>query len=150
MQVSMKRLCGSRGGAVLVALIGLAMHAGAARAQMVQYDEQVNAYKDTMQGDIRLLDSNFPAVSAKSRVAFALAKRDVVDQGALMQPDGTLQLPRHRQNVVIRTDYTNVQQDANGVIRVASPIIAGNVNGNVTLYVEGEGIENITVLNSPR
>ena len=123
---------------------------GAAQAQMVQYNEQLGAYKDQRDGGVKLQDGTFPAVSAKSAVALALAKNKVIDQSALMQPDGTLKLPSGQQSVVIRADYTNVSQDANGVIRVASPTIEGNVSGNVTLYVEGKGVQNITVLNNPR
>ncbi|MCB2070569.1 MAG: hypothetical protein KDF67_13585, partial [Ottowia sp.] len=122
----------------------------AAQAQMVQYNEQLGAYKDQRDGGVKLQDGTFPAVSAKSAVALALAKNKVIDQSALMQPDGTLKLPSGQQSVVIRADYTNVTQDANGVIRVASPTIEGNVSGNVTLYVEGKGVQNITVLNNPR
>ena len=43
-----------------------------------------------------------------------------------------------------------MQRGADGTLRIASPVIQGNVNGNVTLYVEGKGVENITVLNSGR
>lgn len=130
----------------LVLVLGL----GAAQAQMIQYNEQLSAYKDQKDTGVKLQDGTFPAVSARSSVAFALAKNKVVDQSALLQPDGTLKLPSDQQRVVIRTDFTNVQQDANGVIRVASPTIQGNVNGSVTLYVEGQGVQNITVLNNPR
>jgi len=89
-------------------------------------------------------------VSAKARVNQALASNSLVDQSALVQPDGTLKLPDNQQNIVIRTDYTNATRGADGTLRIASPVIQGNVNGSVTLFVEGRGVENITVLNSPR
>lgn len=120
------------------------------QAQMVQYGEQLAGYKDMNEGGVKLQDRVFPTVSAKSRVNFALARDEVVDARAITRPDGTLELPDGSQNVVIRTDYTNVHRDPNGVIRVASPTIDGNVNGNVTLYVDGDGVRNITVLNNPR
>ena len=69
-------------------------------------------------------------------------------QSALVQPDGTLKLPDNQQNLVIRTSYSDIQRGADGTLRIASPVIQGNVSGNVTLYVEGRGVENITVLNS--
>lgn len=124
------------------------MHAS--HAQMVQYNEQLNAYKDQRDGGVKLQDNTFAAVRAKSHVAFALANKRIVDEAAIRQPDGTLKLPSGQQSVVIRTDFTNVQQDPNGVVRVASPTIQGNVSGNVTLFVEGQGVQNITVLNNPR
>ena len=68
----------------------------------------------------------------------------------LVQPDGTLKLPEGQRNIVIRTSYSDVQRSPDGTLRIASPVIQGNVNGNVTLYVEGKGVENITVLNSGR
>ncbi len=74
----------------------------------------------------------------------------MVDQSALVQPDGTLKLPDNQQNIVIRTSYSDVQRAADGTLRIASPTIQGNVNGTVTLFVEGKGVENITVLNTPR
>ncbi|WP_198088569.1 hypothetical protein [Variovorax sp. E3] len=51
---------------------------------------------------------------------------------------------------MIRTNYNNVQQGADGQLRIASPTIQGNVSGNVTLFVDGKGVENITVLNNGR
>nr|HPK31148.1 hypothetical protein [Ottowia sp.] len=69
----------------------------AAQAQMVQYNEQLGAYKDQRDGGVKLQDGTFPAVSAKSAVALALAKNKVIDQSALMQPDGTLKLPSGQQ-----------------------------------------------------
>ena len=128
----------------------LLLGAGLAQAQLVQYNEQISAYKDQKDSGVKLQDGTFPAVSAKANVAMALARNRVVDQEALMQPDGTLKLPSGSQNLVIRTNYTNVQQDPNGVVRVASPTIQGNVNGSVTLFVDGQGVQNITVLNNPR
>lgn len=121
-----------------------------AQAQMVNYGEQLSTYKDMAQGGVKLNDGVFPSVSAKSRVNRAIASNSLVDQSALVQPDGTLKLPDNQQNIVIRTDYTNVTRGADGTLRIASPVIQGNVNGNVTLYVEGRGVENITVLNSMR
>ncbi len=119
-----------------------------AQAQMVNYGEQLSSYKDMAQSGVSLNDGVFPSVSARSRVNRAIAQNSLVDQSALVQPDGTLKLPDNQQNIVIRTDYTNVTQGADGTLRIASPVIQGNVNGNVTLYVEGRGVENITVLNS--
>ena len=132
-------------GAVALALMG-----AGAQAQLVNYGEQLGAYKDMAQSGVRLNGGVYPSVSAKARVNRAISQNTLVDQSALVQPDGTLKLPSDQQRVVIRTDFTNVQQDANGVIRVASPTIQGNVNGSVTLYVEGQGVQNITVLNNPR
>ena len=106
-------------GAVALALMG-----GGAQAQLVNYGEQLGAYKDMAQSGVRLNDGVYPSVSAKARVNRAISQNTLVDQSALVQPDGTL--------------------------RIASPVIQGNVNGNVTLYVEGKGVENITVLNSSR
>lgn len=126
----------------------LALCAVGAQAQMVNYGEQLGAYKDMAQSGVRLHDGVYPAVSAKTRVARALARNTLVDQSALLQPDGTLRLPDNQQNVVIRTSYSDVQRGADGSLRIASPVIQGNVTGNVTLYVEGRGVENITVLNS--
>ena len=65
----------------------------------------------------------------------------------LMRADGTIVLPRNRQNMVIRTSYDDVQMGSNGDVRIASPQIDGNVNGTVILYVDGEGPENVTVIN---
>lgn len=122
----------------------------AAQAQMVNYGEQLSNYKDMAQTGVRLNDGVFPSVSAKARVNHAIARNTLVDQSALVQPDGTLKLPDNQHNLVIRTDYTNVTRGADGALRIASPVIQGNVNGSVTLFVEGQGIENITVINSPR
>jgi hypothetical protein len=127
----------------------LAFGCTAAQAQLVNYTEQLSAYRDARESGVRLNDATFPAVSAKSRINRAIAKQTLVDQSALLQPDGTLKLPENQTNVVIRTDYSAVQ-GADGQVRVASPTIQGNVSGNVTLYVEGKGIENITILNNPR
>ncbi|WP_312759507.1 hypothetical protein [Pulveribacter sp.] len=126
----------------------LALCAASAQAQLVNYGEQLGAYKDMSQSGVRLTDGVYPAVSAKARVARAIARNTLVDQSALLQPDGTLRLPDNQQNVVIRTSYSDVQRGADGSLRIASPVIQGNVTGNVTLYVEGRGVENITVLNS--
>lgn len=121
-----------------------------AQAQMVNYGEQLGAYKDMAQSGVRLNDGVYPSVSAKARVNRALAQNTLVDQSALVQPDGTLKLPDGQKNIVIRSSYSDVQRGADGSLRIASPVIQGNVNGNVTLYVEGKGVENITVLNSGR
>ena len=83
-------------------------------------------------------------------MAKALEDNKVVDQQALVQPDGTLKIPTNQTNLVIRTNYNNVQQGTDGQVRIASPTIQGNVNGNVTLFVDGKGVENITVLNNGR
>ena len=80
----------------------------------------------------------------------AISQNTLVDQSALVQPDGTLKLPEGQKNIVIRSTYSDVQRAPDGTLRIASPVIQGNVNGNVTLYVEGKGVENITVLNSGR
>ncbi|MGE8318629.1 MAG: hypothetical protein ACN6O3_07745 [Comamonas sp.] len=126
----------------------LALAALGAQAQMVNYNEQLGNYKDMAQNGVKLNDGVFPAVSARARVNRAIAQNALVDQSALVQPDGSLKLPDRQQNIVIRTNYNNVQQGADGAVRIASPVIQGNVNGTVTLYVEGGGVENITVLNS--
>ncbi len=133
----------------LVLLLGTAA-AVPAQAQMVNYQEQMSSYKDMGQSGIKLQDTVFPAVNAKTRVAKAIASSSLVEDRALLQPDGTLKLPDNQQNVVIRTTYNSVQQGADGSVRIASPVIQGNVTGNVTLFVEGRGVENITVLNSMR
>jgi len=117
---------------------------------MVNYGEQLAAYKGMEQGDLRVVDGTFPAIKARARVNFALARKSFINQSALLQPDGTLKLPDNNKNIVIRTDYSDVQKDADGSIRIASPVIQGDVNGNVTLYVEGAGLENITVINGRR
>ena len=129
--------------------VALLFGAAAVQAQLVNYGEQLSAYKDAKETGVRLNDATFPAISAKARVNRALAQQTLVDQAALVQPDGTLKLPSNQSNIVIRTDYSTVQ-NLNGQLRIASPSIQGNVNGNVTLYVEGKGVENITVLNNAR
>ena len=126
----------------------LVLFAAGAQAQMVYYGEQLGAYKDMAQSGVRLNDGVYPSVSAKARVNRAIAQNTLVDQSALVQPDGTLKLPDGQKNIVIRSTYSDVQRGADGSLRIASPVIQGNVNGNVTLYVEGKGVENITVLNS--
>ena len=126
----------------------LSIMALSAPAQMVNYGEQLGSYKDMAQSGVRLNDGVYPSVSAKARVARAIARNTLVDQSALVQPDGTLKLPDNQQNLVIRTSYSDIQRGADGTLRIASPVIQGNVSGNVTLYVEGRGVENITVLNS--
>lgn len=128
----------------------LVLLASGAQAQMVNYGEQLGAYKDMSQSGVRLNDGVYPSVSAKARVNRAIAQNTLVDQSALVQPDGTLKLPDGQRNIVIRSTYSDVQRGADGSLRIASPVIQGNVNGNVTLYVEGRGVENITVLNSGR
>ena len=129
----------------VLALLGLG-----AQAQLVQYGEQLGAYKDMASSGVRLNDGVYPSVSAKARVNRAIAQNTLVEQSALVQPDGTLKLPEGQKNIVIRSTYSDVQRGADGTLRIASPVIQGNVNGNVTLYVEGKGVENITVLNSGR
>ena len=128
----------------------LVLFAAGAQAQMVNYGEQLGAYKDMAQSGVRLNDGVYPSVSAKARVNRAIAQNTLVDQSALVQPDGTLKLPDGQKNIVIRSTYSDVQRGADGSLRIASPVIQGNVNGNVTLYVEGKGVENITVHNSRR
>ncbi len=123
--------------------------APAAHAQLLNYGEPLSSYKDGKESGVKLNDATFPSVSAKARVNRALAQNAVVDQAALVQPDGTLKLPDNQSNIVIRSNYSNVQ-NTNGQLRIASPTIQGNVNGNVTLFVEGKGVENITVLNNGR
>lgn len=123
---------------------------GAASAQMLNYGEQLGAYRDQQTGGIKLQDSVSPGVAARTRVSRALARDRIVDQQALVQPDGTLKLPSNQTNLVIRSDYQQVQQGADGQVRIASPVIQGNVSGNVTLYVEGRELENITILNNGR
>lgn len=124
--------------------------AGLAQAQMVQYGTAMSMYKDMQDKEIKVTDTVTPGVAARSRVAKALADRSMVDARAMVGEDGTLRLPPNQSNLVIRTDYTDVTQGPDGSVRVASPVIQGNVSGNVTLYVEGEGVENITVLNNRR
>jgi hypothetical protein len=119
-------------------------------AQMVNYGEQLATYKDSNQNGVRLQDGVFPGVSAKARVNRAISEQKLVDQSALMQPDGTLKLPEGQNNLVIRSTLNDVQRGADGTLRIASPTIQGNINGHVTLFVEGRGVQNITVLNNPR
>jgi hypothetical protein len=119
-------------------------------AQMVNYGEQMATYKDSNQNGVRLQDGVFPAVSAKARVNRAISEQKLVDQNALMQPDGTLKLPEGKNNLVIRSTLNDVQRGSDGTLRIASPTIQGNINGQVTLFVEGRGVQNITVLNNPR
>jgi hypothetical protein len=126
----------------------LALAGAAAQAQLVNYGAPLAAYKDQRDGGIKLLDSVTPGVAAKTTVARALLRNQVTDQQALVQPDGTLKLPNDQTNLVIRSTYGNVTQDADGTVRVASPNIQGNVTGNVTLFVDGKGVDNITVLNN--
>ncbi|WP_431150195.1 hypothetical protein [Acidovorax facilis] len=128
----------------------LALLGAGAQAQMVNYGEQLGAYKDMASSGVRLNDGVYPSVSAKARVNRAISQNTLVDQSALVQPDGTLKLPEGQKNIVIRSSYSDVQRAPDGTLRIASPVIQGNVNGNVTLYVEGKGVENITVLNSGR
>ena len=132
------------------AVLLLALAAGGASAQLVNYGEALGAYKDSKEAGVKLVDGVTPGVTAKARVARALEENKVVDQQALVQPDGTLKLPANQTNLVIRSNYSNVQQGADGQLRIASPTIQGNVNGNVTLFVDGKGVENITVLNNGR
>lgn len=128
----------------------LALWSAGAQAQLVNYGEALGAYKDMAQSGVRLNDGVYPSVSAKARVNRAISQNTLVDQSALVQPDGTLKLPEGQKNIVIRSTYSDVQRAPDGTLRIASPVIQGNVNGNVTLYVEGKGVENITVLNSGR
>lgn len=129
---------------------GLLAMAGGTSAQLVNYTEALGAYKDSKEAGVKLIDGVTPGVTAKARVARALEENKIVDQQALVQPDGTLKLPANQTNLVIRTNYNNVQQGADGQLRIASPTIQGNVSGNVTLFVDGKGVENITVLNNGR
>ena len=128
----------------------LVLLASSASAQLVNYTEALGAYKDSKEAGVKLIDGVTPGVTAKARVARALEENKIVDQQALVQPDGTLKLPANQTNLVIRTNYNNVQQGADGQLRIASPTIQGNVSGNVTLFVDGKGVENITVLNNGR
>ncbi|KQM68452.1 hypothetical protein [Xylophilus sp. Leaf220] len=136
--------------ATLSAAVVLALASGASHAQLVNYGEQLSTYKDNQTSGVRLIDATTPSVAARARVARALSQNTVVDQSALVQPDGTLKLPEDQKNVVIRTTYNDVTRAADGTLRVASPTIQGNVNGNVTLFVDGKGVQNITVLNNGR
>lgn len=119
-------------------------------AQLVNYGEALGAYKDSKEAGVKLIDGVTPGVTAKARVARALEQNKVIEEQALVQPDGTLKLPPNQTNLVIRTNYNSVQQGADGQVRIASPTIQGNVSGNVTLFVDGKGVENITVLNNGR
>jgi hypothetical protein len=134
----------------VVVAAALGALADGASAQLVNYGEALGAYKDSKEAGIKLVDGVTPGVTAKARVARALEQNKVVEQQALVQPDGTLKLPANQTNLVVRTNYSNVQQGADGQLRIASPTIQGNVSGNVTLFVEGRGLENITVLNNGR
>lgn len=147
------RSCGTtpnRAIAWWVPALALALLSAGAQAQMVNYGEQLGAYKDMAQSGVRLNDGVYPSVSAKARVNRAIAQNALVEQSALVQPDGTLKLPDDQKNIVIRSTYSDVQRAADGTLRIASPVIQGNVHGNVTLFVEGRGVENITVINSGR
>lgn len=128
----------------------LLLAAGGASAQLLNYGEAIGAYKDQKDGGVKLIDGVTPGVTAKARVARAIQEQRLVEQSALVQPDGTLKLPANQTNLVIRTDYSNVTQASDGTVRIASPNIQGNVTGNVTLFVDGKGVENITVLNNGR
>ena len=131
------------------AALALAL-AGGASAQLVNYGAALGAYKDQRDGGVKLIDSVTPGVTAKTQVARAISQQRLIEQDALVQPDGTLKLPSNQTNLVIRSNYNNVTQDGNGTVRIASPNIQGNVTGNVTLFVQGQGVENITVLNNGR
>ncbi|MEO8248012.1 MAG: hypothetical protein ABI589_01455 [Burkholderiales bacterium] len=121
-----------------------------ASAQMINYNEQLAVYKDNRDSGVKVTDVVTPGVAARARVARAINQNQVVNEAALLQPDGTLKLPQNQTNLVVRTDYGDVRQGADGVVRIASPSIQGNVTGNVTLLVDGQGVRNITVLNNPR
>lgn len=129
-----------------VLLIGMA---APAQAQLINYNEQLGVYKDNRESGVKVIDSVTPGVAARARVANALNQDRVVNQQALVQPDGTIKLPSNQTNLVVRSNYGDVQRGADGVVRIASPSIQGNVTGNVTLFVEGQGVRNITVLNNP-
>ncbi|WP_311223590.1 MULTISPECIES: hypothetical protein [unclassified Acidovorax] len=130
--------------------LAVACCAVGAQAQLVNYNEQLSNYKDVNQSGVKLQDNVYPSVSSKARVNRAIAQNSLVEQSALVQPDGTLKLPDDQKNIVIRSTYSDVQRGADGTLRIASPVIQGPVNGNVTLFVEGRGVENITVINSGR
>ena len=117
------------------------------QAQMVNYNEALANYKDAQKGDNELHDKVSAKVTAKTRVAKSIRQSMVLNARDLMRADGTIVLPRNRQNMVIRTSYDDVQMGSNGDVRIASPQIDGNVNGTVILYVDGEGPENVTVIN---
>ena len=122
--------------------LGVAVLAFPASAQLVSYGEQLGVYKDMQSSGIQLNDAVSPRVAAKARV------KKAIREDLLVEPDGTLKLPANQQNLVIRSSYSDVTRAPDGSIRIASPQIDGNVNGNVTLYVDGKDIENITVLNN--
>lgn len=135
----------------LAAMAGALFALGApASAQLINYNEQLGGYKDNRDSGVKVTDIVTPGVAARSRVARAINQNQVVNEAALLQPDGTLKLPQNQTNLVVRTDYGDVRQGADGVVRIASPNIQGNVTGNVTLLVDGQGVRNITVLNNPR
>ena len=127
LDLSPRSLARAAGAASL--LLGLC---AGAQAQLVNYGEALGAYKDQKDGGIKLIDGVTPGVSAKARVARAIAEQRITEQAALVQP------------------YQDVTQGADGTVRIASPNIQGNVTGNVTLFVDGQGVENITVLNNSR
>lgn len=128
----------------------IALGAASTQAQLVNYSEAMSAYKDARSAGVQLNDGVTPGISAKASVARALRRSKVTDQSALVQPDGSLALPANQTNLVIRSRPGDVQRSSDGQVRIASPTIQGNVYGNVTLFVDGEGLENVTVLNSGR
>lgn len=138
----------ARGCRAVAVLGAVGCCSGALHAQLINYGEALGAYKDSRDSGIRLIDGTTPGVTAKARVARALDENRVVEQNALLQADGTLKLPSNQTNLVIRTNYSDVQQGSDGTVRIASPTIQGNVTGNVTLFVDGQGVQNITVLNN--
>lgn len=138
-----------RGAAALGAFALLVGIAAPAQAQLINYNEQLGVYKDNRESGVKVIDSVTPGVAARARVANAISQDRVVDQQALVQPDGTIKLPSNQTNLVVRSTYGDVQRGSDGVVRIASPSIQGNVTGNVTLFVEGQGVRNITVLNNP-
>ncbi len=135
--------------ATVLAATALLAQGAMAQPQGLNYGEALATYKDQATAGVKLQDGVFPGVSAKASINRAISRDSVINQSALLQPDGTLKLPDNQQNLVIRSTVTDVQRDANGTVRVASPTIQGNVTGNVTLFVDGQGIKNITVLNNP-
>ena len=56
-----------------------ALLATGAQAQLVNYGEQLGAYKDLAQSGVRLNDGVYPSVSAKSRVNRAISQNTLVD-----------------------------------------------------------------------
>lgn len=133
-----------------VAMAGLFATALPVSAQIVDYNSPLAGYKSDRAAGIENGNGVFVGISAKASVNRAIRKNEVVDQQALVQPDGTLKLPDNQQNLVIRSTYSDVQRAADGTVRVASPTIQGNVTGNVTLFVDGQGIKNVTVINNPQ